>query len=568
MQQWDTQMTFEELGQSLHDITFVVVDLETTGGSASKGAMITEVGAVKVRGGEVLAEFQTLVNPQSQVPAFITGLTGITNEMVCEAPTIDGVIPAFLEFAHGCVLVAHNAPFDIGFLKHFAQDRWPSFEVIDTARLARQLVSRDEAPNCKLATLAALFDAATSPSHRALADARATVDVLHALIGRVGNQGVHTLEELKVFSSRVSPTVRRKRHLAEQLPHAPGVYLFKDASDRVLYVGTSRDLRKRVRSYFTSSEKRSRIGEMVSLAERVDAVVCASPLEASVREIRLIAAHTPPYNRRSRYPNKVHWLKITKEAWPRLSVVRSILDDDADYFGPFTKRSQADKCLEALHDTFRIRQCKDRFGRQPDRNPCILSELGRCLSPCNASTTHEEYAAEVERLRVSLRASPAPLINRVQERMSLLAKETRYEEAAIQRDRLSAFVRFSARSQRLSALTSCAELVAAHKNETGQWTVHVVRYGRLVAAGVMPTARPPQDFVNELCNSSETVIPGPGPTLMASPEESELIAGWLAQPGVRMVRARGTWVCPVDGAGRWSAEYDAMEQSRHLVAGF
>ncbi|MEZ5161967.1 MAG: exonuclease domain-containing protein [Marmoricola sp.] len=211
-------MTFEELGQSLHDITFVVVDLETTGGSASKGAMITEVGAVKVRGGEVLAEFQTLVNPQSQVPAFITGLTGITNEMVCEAPTIDGVIPAFLEFAHGCVLVAHNAPFDIGFLKHFAQDRWPSFEVIDTARLARQLVSRDEAPNCKLATLAALFDAATSPSHRALADARATVDVLHALIGRVGNQGVHTLEELKVFSSRVSPTVRRKRHLAEQLP--------------------------------------------------------------------------------------------------------------------------------------------------------------------------------------------------------------------------------------------------------------------------------------------------------------------------------------------------------------
>ncbi|MEZ5113249.1 MAG: exonuclease domain-containing protein [Nocardioidaceae bacterium] len=247
MQQWDTQMTFEELGQSLHDITFVVVDLETTGGSASKGAMITEVGAVKVRGGEVLAEFQTLVNPQSQVPAFITGLTGITNEMVCEAPTIDGVIPAFLEFAHGRCPRRTQCPFDIGFLKHFAQDRWPSFEVIDTARLARQLVSRDEAPNCKLATLAALFDAATSPSHRALADARATVDVLHALIGKGGQpRRTHPrgVEGLLLASQPNCPTQAPSGRATP--PHL-GVYLFKDASDKSS-TSAPRDLRKRVRS--------------------------------------------------------------------------------------------------------------------------------------------------------------------------------------------------------------------------------------------------------------------------------------------------------------------------------
>ena len=139
--------------------------------------------------------------------------------------------------------------------------------MLDTARLARRVVTRDDAPNCKLSSLARVFGPATTPNHRALADARATVDVLHGLFERLGGLGVHTLEELQTFTSRVTPAQRRKRHLAEHLPHAPGVYLFRDADDRVLYIGTSRDLRTRVRSYFTASETRSRMGEMVGLAD-------------------------------------------------------------------------------------------------------------------------------------------------------------------------------------------------------------------------------------------------------------------------------------------------------------
>jgi DNA polymerase-3 subunit epsilon len=144
-------MSFDELGRPLRDVTFVVVDLETTGAAVRSGAMITEIGAVKVRGGEVLGEFQTLVNPHAQIPPFIAVLTGITNSMVATAPPIESALPAFLEFAHGCVLVAHNAPFDIGFLKHFSQEQgraWPGFEVLDTARLARRVITRDDAPNC------------------------------------------------------------------------------------------------------------------------------------------------------------------------------------------------------------------------------------------------------------------------------------------------------------------------------------------------------------------------------------------------------------------------------------
>src|SRR4051794_39308131 len=157
---WAAQATFDELGRPLRDVTFCVVDLETTGGSAAGGSMITEVGAVKVRGGEVLGEFQTLVNPHQSIPPFIAVLTGITDSMVAAAPRIEQVLPQFLEFAEGCVLVAHNAPFDVGFLKHFAEQQgrpWPRFEVLDTAKLARRVVTRDDAPNCKLSSLAVLF---------------------------------------------------------------------------------------------------------------------------------------------------------------------------------------------------------------------------------------------------------------------------------------------------------------------------------------------------------------------------------------------------------------------------
>ncbi len=175
------QGTFDELGTPLRDTVFVVVDLETTGGSHHDSA-ITEIGAVKVCGGEVLGEFQTLVNPSQAIPPFIAVLTGITDAMVAGAPRLAQALPAFLEFARGTVLVAHNAPFDLGFLRTGCSGlglHWPAFDSLDTARLARRVLTRDEAPDCKLSSLARLFRTATTPDHRALHDARATVDVLH-----------------------------------------------------------------------------------------------------------------------------------------------------------------------------------------------------------------------------------------------------------------------------------------------------------------------------------------------------------------------------------------------------
>ena len=566
-------MSFDELGRPLRELTFCVVDLETTGGSAEGGAMITEIGAVKVRGGEVLGEFQTLVNPHVNIPPFISVLTGITQTMVADAPSIESALPAFLEFAQGSVLVAHNAPFDVGFLKHFAAQQgraWPRFEVLDTAKLARRVITRDDAPNCKLSSLAVLFGSETTPNHRALSDARATVDVLHGLIGRVGSLGVQTIEELQTFSSRVSTAQRKKRHLAEHLPHAPGVYLFRDPQQQVLYIGTSRDLRTRVRSYFTASETRSRMGEMVAIAQSVQGITCTTPLEAEVRELRLIAEHAPRYNRRSRFPDKVHWLKLTNEAWPRLSLVRRVLDDDADYFGPFGSRSAAVSCLDALHETFPIRQCTDRLPLAPtgSRSPCALAEMGRCLAPCDGSISLSDYSDLVDRLRDNLLRRADDVVETMTERMQRLSTAERFEDASTVRDRLAVFVRSASRRQRLGALTSCPEIVGARRDDRGAWQVHVIRHGRLAAAGVIPRDAHAGRWIETLRASAESVIPGLGPLPAATAEESDKVMRWLESPGVRLVHVEGDWTCPVRGAARHLATHDAVAQSRLALVPF
>ncbi len=184
--------------EALASIEFVVVDVETTGWLPEE-ASITEIGAVRVSDGQPAAEFSALINPGGPIPADITALTGITDAMVSLAPPIAAVLPGFLAFARGCVLTAHNAPFDIGFLTAACgrcRIPWPAFPVLDTAALARSVLGETEVPDCKLATLADFFCARTRPCHRALADAKATADVLRGLLGRLAPAGVRTLAEM------------------------------------------------------------------------------------------------------------------------------------------------------------------------------------------------------------------------------------------------------------------------------------------------------------------------------------------------------------------------------------
>jgi len=544
----------DPLATSLRQTIFVVVDLETTG-RAPDGTGITEIGAVKVQGGELHGEFATLVNPGERIPPFITVLTGITEAMLLPAPAIDSVLPAFLEFLDGAVLVAHNAPFDVGHLKaacaRFGYS-WPNPRVLDTAALARRVLIRDEVPNRRLSTLAMHFHAAHQPCHRALADARATVDVLHALIGRLGSLKIFTIGEALEFVRAITPEQRRKRHLAEGLPHVPGVYVFRGRDERVLYVGTSGDIATRVRSYFTAAEKRARISEMLAAAERVESVECAHALEAEVRELRLIAAHAPPYNRRSKFPERVLWLKLTAEPYPRVSLVRQLAADGAAYLGPFARRRMAELAAAGIYDAVHLRQCTRRLSVRTPSPACALAELGRCPAPCQLAITPQEYElAAAGPVREVVHGDPGPVVDRLLARMAVLADRQRYEEAAVVRARMAALLGAAVRMQRLTALTSVAELVGARPVVArGGWELAVVRHGRLVAAGMSAPGVHPRQTLEVLLATAETVQPGPGPTPCASAAETERILSWLERPETRLVQVTHGWASPIAGAVR------------------
>ena len=200
---------------ALSDTTFVIVDLETTGASPKKGAAITEIGAVKVRSGEHLGNFESFVNPLSPIPEYITQMTGITDLMLAKAPVIDEILPAFLEFAgqhNEVIIVAHNAHFDLSFLKSAAKEldiTWPKYKTLDTVTIARQVLTKDEVPNCKLQTLAAYFGTKAQPNHRALDDAMATTEILHALLERLGSFDVNTVESLMEFAKTAAHVQRQ-----------------------------------------------------------------------------------------------------------------------------------------------------------------------------------------------------------------------------------------------------------------------------------------------------------------------------------------------------------------------
>jgi DNA polymerase III epsilon subunit family exonuclease len=204
--------------EDLSQTTFVVLDLETSGASPKSGSAITEIGAVKVCGGQVLGTFKTFVNPGTSLPPFITELTGITDEMLVDAPRIESVLPLLFEFLgsdKSTVFVAHNAPFDLSFLKASAAlhgYEWPNFRVIDTVKAARFVLTKDDVANYQLGTLAVYFRTEIAPNHRALDDALATVDVLHGIIERMGTFGITTINQmLNAGAKKVRPKIESKQ---------------------------------------------------------------------------------------------------------------------------------------------------------------------------------------------------------------------------------------------------------------------------------------------------------------------------------------------------------------------
>lgn len=534
------QPSLEDLSAPLYEVTFCVLDIETTGG-APADCGITELAAVKVRGGEQTGAFQTLVDPGFPIPPFITVLTGITEAMVSEAPDLAAVLPSFLEFIGDSVVVGHNVRFDLSFinagLERHGYSRLRNQQV-DTLGLARRLI-RDEVRSLKLSTLAKHLRSPVAPTHRALDDVLATVHVLHSLLERAGTMGVSHLDDLINLPTAKGSPYYSKIRLTEHLPRSPGVYVFRDRDGTPIYVGKATDLRSRVRQYFYGDSRR-KIGDLMRELESIDTLPCSSPLEAEVTELRLIHAHRPRYNRRSRPPKSSHFVKVTGEALPRLSVVRRLAPDGLAYLGPFRSKRAADEVVAALWDSTPIRRCRNRTGSQTGK--CAGAQIGVARCPCDGSIDREEYAAIVDHLLDGIRIDPSRLLEPLVDRMHRLADLQRYEDAAWARDRHDTLARALHNRQIWQALTA-AGLVEL---EDAQGRRVFVDHGILSEPGGLAGRRQPSP------------MPEVAPSVQAA-EEAAVIWRWLESTNVRMVDASGTLALPINRpqrlmtSGRWAA---------------
>ena len=413
----------------LENATYVVVDLETTGLRPGSSG-ICEIGAVRMRGFEVDDEFQTLVDPGLPIDPGASALTGLRTAQLRGAPGPAEAVRRFLAFAGDGVLVAHNARFDLAFLDRETELLTGSrigSAVVDTVRLARTLLA-GRVPGFGLGQLAWFLDTSERPCHRALPDARATAELLLALIGLAQERGARTVADLTALAATRTRRLLDKRHLAYGAPTRPGVYLFLGRDDQVLYVGRARDLRSRLRSYFRSDRQRPAVEAAVAAAERIEWRVTGSELEAALEELRLIREIRPPGNARVSRPERHVWLRQRGD-----SVVASTRSSPV---GPLRSRRTAQLAARVL---------------TPD-------DLAR----------------------------PQDALPRLQHRLHDLSEARRFEDAGRLRDRIAALERVCRELGRLERVRSLRCCVLVPARESGYVRAFFVAGGRVAAERTLP----------------------------------------------------------------------------------
>ena len=518
------QRSFDELETPLAEVPFCVLDLETTG-VAPDTCEITEIGAATFIGGVEVSRFQTLVNPGLAIPPSVTVITGITHAMVIDAPRIEEALPSFLEFLGDSVIVGHNVRFDISFLNAAAirlgYGRL-AHQHADTLRLAQRLI-RGEVRSMKLSSLAAYFGSPVVPNHRALDDALATAHVFWSLLERAGSIGVTHLDDLLALPTIKGSRAIGKLSLTERLPRGPGVYTFVDRTGAPIYIGKATNLRSRVRSYF-GGDPRKRIDNLLRDLADIEYHRTCGEIEAAVLELRAIYDKQPRYNRRSKRPRTMHWVRLTSERFPRLSITRSAGNADLA-LGPFRTRRAAENVMFALWDTSKIRRCTTK-GRG-----CGFSQLGKSICPCDGDVSPTSYAHIVLDLINSIER-PANLKERIDERISVLAENQLYEDAAAVRDRWISLARAIERSRAWRSLQDAGRVTASAPDGVSL----MIDHGTMVAAWRTDETAP-------LTPIPEARSIDHPPDVLAL-DEAMLLWGWLGAPGVEMVEVSGTLCVP------------------------
>ena len=427
--------------------SFVALDVETTGLRPARHRII-EIGAVRYEDGCSVERFSVLVNPHRRLPVYIVRLTGIRDEDLLTAPSFVDVAAAFRVFLGENTVIGYNVGFDLDFLnaelRRIGQGPLPN-PALDVLPLARALLTANG--RYDLDAICRSIGLARGTRHRALPDAEATAVLYLHLVERAEQVGYHSPSDLQPAATRrtivVEPVARGRAVLDQRLladtPELPGVYLMRDALGRVLYVGKARNLRQRVRSYFSQplGYTRKMDGLLESVAE-IETVVTGSELEALLLESQFVQRYKPPYNTQLRNHEAYPYVKVELgRPWPRLMLARQRDDDDAVYVGPFRSTAAARSVVELLHQLLPLRTCHRSFrdARSYGR-PCLQLTLGRCIGPCTGCVTPDEYRALVDCALRYLSGETSVVVERAQQLLADAVERLDFERAARLRDLL------------------------------------------------------------------------------------------------------------------------------------
>jgi len=525
--------TWHAQRRDLADVAFTVVDLETTG--ATPGfARITEIGAVRLEGGREVGAFSALVNPGIRIPATITGITGIDDATVADAPPIDVVLPRFVDFAADSVLVAHNARFDLGFLDYELgrlQRRTFPRPALDTLRLARKLCPRQR---CSLSALSYRFDTRVKPVHRALQDAQATAELLLLFLSWLQEQGMSTLEEVARFCE---PGARRNYHkiaLTETLPTTPGVYVMRDEKGAALYIGKAENLRRRTRDHFLQRQAYG-ARQALELLERFEVVETGSELGALLLEQRLIAKHRPLYNSHGTRVPSYHYVKLSADDHPRLYATPNLRDDGSYYAGPFRTAGLARRLVECLNGAYPLRTCAHLPARAMSAatgehghggHACPRAGVGACLAPCSRPRSGE-YAAAVTAVRRVLEGHGEDLDERLQTRQAGLVQALAFEQAARLQKQREALERALRTVRRLRAAQRDDAVIAYPAKRAGWVALWGVRGGRIAVERVVGREAFAEDAARGLLGALVAAAPPAPPVPATLLDEMLLVHSWV-----------------------------------------
>ncbi|MBA2276516.1 MAG: GIY-YIG nuclease family protein [Chloroflexia bacterium] len=421
---------------------FVVIDVETTGLRPTRQRVI-EVALVRFRGGTEVDRFESLVNPDTRIPNFIVGLTGITDTHVVDAPRFENIATQVVEFIGHGLLVGHNISFDANFLNAELKrcDRLPLInERLDTMGLAVRLLRQVRKPS--LDRVAVAVGLTPRKIHRAGVDAALTGEVALRLVEEARRQGVTTLDALKVASSVVERRPREgvgrgravlDRSLLADIPKRPGCYLMRDQFDRVIYVGKAKNLRDRVSSYYSQplGYTRKMDGLLESMV-RIDVEVVGTEIEALLLESQLIRRHQPRYNTAMRSFEHYPYIRVDlSNPWPRVTIAKARKHDGAKYFGPYRSAHGARRTVDVINSIVPLRTCTRSFkdARSYGR-PCLQLDLGRCLGPCVGRADRDVYATLAREVVAFLDGRDDALYERLWAGLENAADRLDYERAA------------------------------------------------------------------------------------------------------------------------------------------